>query len=94
MLLQPSLARHKIQVDLDLPEPDPVLDMDEQLIRKMIIHLTRNGIEAMPEGGEVTIFVGRLGQLNADLRRQGLIDELLGRSEDSSRRQLPATARR
>jgi signal transduction histidine kinase/DNA-binding response OmpR family regulator len=54
MLLQPSLARHKIQVDLDLPEPDPVLDMDEQLIRKMIIHLTRNGIEAMPDGGNLT----------------------------------------
>jgi signal transduction histidine kinase/DNA-binding response OmpR family regulator len=54
MLLQPSLARHKIQVDLDLPEPDPVLDMDEQLIRKMIIHLTKNGIEAMPDGGNLT----------------------------------------
>ncbi len=54
MLLQPSLVRHKIQVNLDLPEPDPVLDMDEQLIRKMIIHLTRNGIEAMPEGGNLT----------------------------------------
>ena len=54
MLLQPSLDRHKIQVDLDLPEPDPVLDMDEQLIRKMIIHLTRNGIEAMPDGGNLT----------------------------------------
>ncbi|KPK32501.1 MAG: hypothetical protein AMK70_10525, partial [Nitrospira bacterium SG8_35_1] len=54
MLLQPSLVRHKIQVDLDLPEPDPVLDMDEQLIRKMIIHLTRNGIEAMPNGGNLT----------------------------------------
>jgi ribose transport system substrate-binding protein len=32
------------------------------------------------------IFVGRLGQLNADLRRQGVIDELLDRSSDSTRR--------
>ena len=35
--------------------------------------------EAIPEGGEVVIFVGRLEQLNARLRRQGLIDELLAR---------------
>jgi ribose transport system substrate-binding protein len=41
--------------------------------------------EAMPDGGSVMIFVGRLGQVNARLRRQGVIDELLDRSEDSSR---------
>jgi ribose transport system substrate-binding protein len=42
--------------------------------------------EAMPEGGKVMIFVGRLGQLNAQERRQGLIDELLDRSHDPTRR--------
>ena len=36
---------------------------------------------ALPEGGEVMIFVGRLEQLNARQRRQGVIDELLGRPE-------------
>ena len=41
--------------------------------------------EAMPEGGSVMILVGRMEQDNARLRRQGVIDELLGRSEDSSR---------
>ena len=35
--------------------------------------------EAMPEGGNVMIFVGRLEQLNAQQRRQGVIDELLDR---------------
>lgn len=35
--------------------------------------------EALPDGGEIMIFVGRLEQLNARLRRQGLIDELLDR---------------
>jgi signal transduction histidine kinase len=59
LLLQPSLVRHAIHVDLDMPEPDPVLDMDEQLIRKMIIHLTRNAIEAMPNGGNLTFMVRR-----------------------------------
>jgi ribose transport system substrate-binding protein len=39
--------------------------------------------EAMPAGGKAMIFVGRLEQLNAQQRRQGIIDELLGRPEQS-----------
>ena len=35
--------------------------------------------EAMPEGGSVMLFVGRLEQLNASQRRQGVIDEVLDR---------------
>ena len=34
--------------------------------------------EAAPDGGEVMIFIGRLDQLNAVQRTQGVIDELLG----------------
>lgn len=41
--------------------------------------------EALPDGGEIMIFVGRLEQLNARQRRQGLIDELLNRSNDPTR---------
>ena len=40
-------------------------------------------------GGKVGIFVGRLEQDNARLRRQGVIDELMGRDEDSSRFDAP-----
>lgn len=35
--------------------------------------------EALPDGGEIVIFVGRLDQLNAQQRRQGVIDEVLDR---------------
>jgi ribose transport system substrate-binding protein len=45
--------------------------------------------EAMPDGGSVMIFVGRLGQDNAKLRRQGVIDELLGRDHNPSRYDEP-----
>jgi ribose transport system substrate-binding protein len=41
--------------------------------------------KAMPAGGKVMIFIGRLEQANAKLRRQGVIDELLARSNDPSR---------
>ena len=47
--------------------------------------------EALPDGGKVAIFVGRLEQDNARLRRQGVIDEILGREWDSSRYDTPAT---
>jgi ribose transport system substrate-binding protein len=39
--------------------------------------------EALPNGGKVMIFVGRLEQLNAQQRRQGVIDDLLERPEQS-----------
>ena len=42
--------------------------------------------EALPDGGNIMIFVGRLEQLNARQRRQGVIDELLDRSFDPERR--------
>jgi ribose transport system substrate-binding protein len=41
--------------------------------------------EALPGGGSIMIFVGRIEQDNARLRRQGLIDELLDRSHDPTR---------
>jgi ribose transport system substrate-binding protein len=39
--------------------------------------------EALPNGGKVMLFVGRLEQLNAQQRRQGIIDELLDRPMQS-----------
>ena len=42
--------------------------------------------EALPDGGNILITVGRLEQLNARQRRQGVIDELLDRSFDPERR--------
>ena len=57
LLLQPAQVVHSIEVKLDLPEPDPILEMDEQLIRKMILHLSRNAFDAMPDGGTLTVSV-------------------------------------
>ena len=41
--------------------------------------------QALPEGGNVLVFIGRLEQDNSKYRRQGLIDELMDRSEDRTR---------
>jgi ribose transport system substrate-binding protein len=45
--------------------------------------------EALPDGGKVVMFIGRLEQDNSKRRRQGVIDELLDRSHDSSRFDVP-----
>jgi len=57
LLLQPSLVRQSISVELDISDPEPILEMDEQLIRKVILHLIRNAMDAMPDGGTLAIAV-------------------------------------
>ncbi len=71
--------------DSDAPESDRLvyIGMDNYEAGRMCGRLLK---KAMPDGGSVVLFVGLLGQLNADLRRQGVIDELLDRSFDSTRR--------
>jgi ribose transport system substrate-binding protein len=41
--------------------------------------------DAMPEGGKVMVFIGRVDQDNAKRRRQGFIDGLLAREPDPTR---------
>lgn len=41
--------------------------------------------EALPDGGKIAVFIGRLEQDNAKRRRQGTIDAMLGRSHDPTR---------
>lgn len=47
--------------------------------------------QALPDGGKVAIFIGRLEQDNAKRRRQGTIDGLLGRNTDPTRFDPPDT---
>ena len=70
--------------DSDAPNSDRLcyVGMDNYDAGRMCGQLVK---EAMPEGGTVMIFVGRLGQANARQRRQGVIDELLDRDADSTR---------
>lgn len=74
--------------DSDAPSTNRLayIGMDNYEAGRMAGQLVK---EAMPDGGTVMIFVGRLGQLNAEQRRQGVIDELLDRSEDPERRDPP-----
>jgi ribose transport system substrate-binding protein len=82
-----NVASKKAKVithDSDAPKSERLLyiGMDNYKAGRMCGELVR---EAMPTGGTIMIFIGRLEQDNAKRRRQGVIDAVLGRSEDSSR---------
>lgn len=85
ILKQVAEATNMITHDSDAPNVPRLayIGMDNYVAGRMCGQVVK---EAMPEGGSVMIFVGRLGQLNAELRRQGVIDELLDRSHDNQRR--------
>lgn len=70
-----------ITQDSDAPESDRLMyiGVDNYEAGRMCGQLVK---EALPKGGKVAIFVGRLEQDNARLRRQGTIDELMDRPRD------------
>ncbi|QDU10341.1 sugar-binding protein [Gimesia aquarii] len=88
-LLQ-EVADNSILITQDSDAPNSprlcYVGMDNYKAGRMCGELVK---EALPEGGEVMLFVGRLGQANARHRRQGVIDELMDRSYDNTRYDEP-----
>jgi len=70
--------------DSDAPESDRIayIGMDNYTAGRMCGQLVK---EALPEGGDVMILIGRMEQDNAKRRRQGVIDELMDRPVDPTR---------
>ena len=87
---QVAEATHLITHDSDAPESKRLvyIGMDNYTAGRMGGQLVK---EALPEGGSIMIMIGRIEQDNAKRRRQGLIDELMGRSEDPTRYDPPGT---
>lgn len=82
LINQAAAKTHVITHDSDAPASKRLafVGMDNYKAGRACGKLVK---EAIPEGGKVMIFVGRLEQLNAQQRRQGVIDELLDRPEQS-----------
>ncbi len=64
MLYYPAMKKQKIVQHLHLPESSPCLLLDRKLMHQAFVHLVRNSIEAMPEGGELIL---RIEQTSADM---------------------------
>lgn len=81
-ILNTAAKRTKlITHDSDAPASDRLLyiGMDNYKAGRLCGDLVR---EALPKGGTVMLFIGRLEQDNAKRRRQGVIDAILGRPEN------------
>lgn len=55
LLFYGDMKKQHIEYHLVLPEPGPVLKIDQHQIRQMFVYLIRNAIDAMPDGGTLTI---------------------------------------
>ena len=69
-----------ITQDSDAPDSNRLMyiGMDNYVAGRMCGELV---LEALPDGGNVMLFIGRLEQDNSKRRRQGVIDVLLGRDK-------------
>lgn len=82
--LQTKLITH----DADAPASTRLayVGMDNYQAGRMLGEMVKR---SMPQGGSLAIVVGRVEQDNARKRRQGVIDEVLGRSFDPARYDPP-----
>ncbi|HEX3602162.1 MAG TPA: substrate-binding domain-containing protein [Lacipirellulaceae bacterium] len=73
-----------ITQDSDAPQTDRLvyIGMDNYVAGTMCGKTLR---DALPDGGKIMVFIGRLDQDNAKRRRQGCIDGFLGRQPDARR---------
>lgn len=79
------MLKQNIEHQLILPEPDPTIYGDQHQIRQLLVHLIRNAVEAMPDGGKLTVAV-KYDDHQIDILIQdsgtGLADQILNRATD------------
>lgn len=90
MLNRVAEATKLVTHDSDAPDSNRLayIGMDNYKAGRMCGQLVK---EALPDGGEVMILIGRMEQDNSRKRRQGVIDELLDRPEDPTRFDPPGS---
>lgn len=62
LLLQSEMEKQQIAWEVDCPEMVVVVVVDERQMRQVFLHLLKNGVEAMPQGGKLTIKVRQEAQ--------------------------------
>ncbi len=82
-----SVAAKTILITHDSDAPDSnrrcYIGVDNYAAGRLCGELVK---EAVPDGGKIMLFIGNLGQANSQGRRQGVIDVLMGHSNDPKRR--------
>ncbi len=90
LLNQAAEQTNLITHDSDAPDSNRLvyIGMDNYKAGRMCGELVK---EALPDGGKIMIFIGRLEQDNSRRRRQGVIDEILGREYNPANYDAPGT---
>ncbi|HSR35617.1 MAG TPA: response regulator [Desulfurivibrionaceae bacterium] len=57
LLLQNTMVKQNVVWNLECPEPEPIVSADPRQLRQVLLQLFKNGIEAMPEGGTLTVSI-------------------------------------
>jgi two-component system NtrC family sensor kinase len=57
--LEPTIQEKDITLSLELDQNLPAVQFDPAHLRQVILNIAKNGIEAMPQGGSLTIVSGR-----------------------------------
>ena len=60
---QPQIDRAKLKVDLRIVDDVPPVRGDSELLRQAVLNLVLNAVQAMPEGGRLTVSLDRQGDL-------------------------------
>jgi len=85
MLLQSEMTRKRVVLVVDCPGPEPVVRGDMHQIRQAFLHLLKNAVEAMPDGGLLTAAV-RSGEGAATVSvidtGQGIPESYLAKAKD------------
>ena len=82
LINQASKRAKVITHDSDAPQSERLLyiGMDNYKAGRLCGEIVK---EALPKGGSIMLFIGRLEQDNSKRRRQGVIDAILGRPDNS-----------
>ncbi|MBI3635359.1 MAG: HAMP domain-containing protein [Candidatus Rokubacteria bacterium] len=78
-LTAPEAAQHAVRLDLDLDAGNPVLTADAELVKQACANLVANAIQAMPNGGTLTLSTRDLAVSGVLIR---VIDEGIGIPEE------------
>lgn len=60
---KPELTKSHIKVTVQLGNELPWISLDREKMRRAVLNLLRNSIEAMPGGGQLLVMTRRLGQM-------------------------------
>lgn len=55
-LVGPELTQAGVRVDIRIPEDIPSLSLDRRYIKQALLNLIKNAVQAMPEGGVLTVW--------------------------------------